>query len=105
MGWGSTPLLSAKELGLKVFMDAHGTVTAEEGDRYPLGPPKIMMRVREVVSQQSHKLQVPGSTPGLRNQCFIRLAQKQSIRLIIERQRSVTSTGYQFYVPVVYIWY
>jgi len=26
-------------LGLKVFMDAHSTVTAEEGDRYPLGPP------------------------------------------------------------------
>ena len=25
--------------GLKVFMDAHSTVTAEEGDRYPLGPP------------------------------------------------------------------
>jgi hypothetical protein len=28
-------------LGLKVFMDAHSTVTAEEGDRYPLGPPII----------------------------------------------------------------
>jgi hypothetical protein len=23
-----------------VFMDAHSTVTAEEGDRYPLKPPK-----------------------------------------------------------------
>ena len=31
-------------LGLKVFMDAHSTVTAEEGDRYPLGPPKFMPR-------------------------------------------------------------
>jgi hypothetical protein len=28
-----------RNLGLKVFMDAHSTVTAEEGDRYPLGPP------------------------------------------------------------------
>ena len=26
--------------GFKVFMDAHSTVTAEEGDRYPLKPPK-----------------------------------------------------------------
>jgi hypothetical protein len=25
--------------GLKVFMDAHNTVTVEEGDRYPLRPP------------------------------------------------------------------
>jgi hypothetical protein len=38
-GWiGSTPILSAK-FGFKVFMDAHGTVTAEEWDRYPLEPP------------------------------------------------------------------
>lgn len=29
----------AHQFGLKVFMDAHSTVTAEEGDRYPLGPP------------------------------------------------------------------
>jgi len=28
-------------LGLKVFMDAHNTVTVEEGDRYPLRPPVI----------------------------------------------------------------
>lgn len=26
-------------------MDAHGTVTAEEGDRYPLGPPKFCLCV------------------------------------------------------------
>ena len=26
--------------GFKVFMDAHSTVTAEEGDRYPLKPPR-----------------------------------------------------------------
>ena len=26
-------------VGLKVFMDAHDTVTVEEGDRYPLRPP------------------------------------------------------------------
>jgi hypothetical protein len=32
---------SAKFLGLKVFMDAHSTVTAEEGDRYPLRPPSL----------------------------------------------------------------
>lgn len=30
------------KLGFKVFMDARGTVTAEEGDRYPLKPPQIM---------------------------------------------------------------
>ena len=42
-------------------------VTHEEGDRYPLGPPELL-RVGEVVSRQSHKLQVPGSIPGLRNQ-------------------------------------
>ncbi len=29
------------DFGLKVFMDAHSTVTAEEGDRYPLGPPNM----------------------------------------------------------------
>ena len=28
-------------IGLKVFMDAHSTVTAEEGDRYPLRPPNL----------------------------------------------------------------
>ena len=29
------------KFGLKVFMDAYGTVTAEERDRYPLGPPNL----------------------------------------------------------------
>ena len=38
-GRGSIPRRSTKELGLKVFMDAHNTVTVEEGDRYPLRPP------------------------------------------------------------------
>ena len=28
-------------LGLKVFMDARSTVTAKEGDRYPLRPPSF----------------------------------------------------------------
>jgi hypothetical protein len=28
-------------IGFKVFMDARGTVTAEEGDRYPLKPPSL----------------------------------------------------------------
>ena len=27
--------------GLKVFMDARSTVTAKEGDRYPLRPPSF----------------------------------------------------------------
>lgn len=27
-------------------MDAHGTVTAEEGDRYPLGPPSYLSVVK-----------------------------------------------------------
>ena len=36
---GSSPS-SRTKLGLKVFMDAHSTVTAVEGDRYPLRPPK-----------------------------------------------------------------
>ena len=35
---GSNPL-SSTNFGLKVFMDAHDTVTVEEGDRYPLRPP------------------------------------------------------------------
>jgi hypothetical protein len=34
----------AKNLGLKVFMDARSTVTAKEGDRYPLRPPDWMCR-------------------------------------------------------------
>ena len=32
-------LHGAPSLGLKVFTDAHDTVTVEEGDRYPLRPP------------------------------------------------------------------
>jgi len=27
-----------------VFMDAHNTVTVEEGDRYPLRPPLILKK-------------------------------------------------------------
>ncbi len=38
---GSNPCLSTK-FGLKVFMDAHQPVTLKEGDRYPLGPPRII---------------------------------------------------------------
>ena len=33
---------NAANLGLKVFMDAHDTVTVEEGDRYPLRPPSFV---------------------------------------------------------------
>jgi hypothetical protein len=36
---GSSPS-SRTKYGLKVFMDAHKPVTLEEGDRYPLRPPK-----------------------------------------------------------------
>ncbi|CAB5218728.1 hypothetical protein UFOVP218_95 [uncultured Caudovirales phage] len=36
--WVRVPLAFPK-LGLKVFTDAHNTVTVEEGDRYPLRPP------------------------------------------------------------------
>ena len=38
-GFESLPMF--QDLGRKVFMDAHSTVTAEEGDRYPLRPPKF----------------------------------------------------------------
>ena len=31
---------NATYFGLKVFMDAHSTVTAVDGDRYPIRPPK-----------------------------------------------------------------
>jgi hypothetical protein len=37
---GSIPTTSTT-FGLKVFTDAHDTVTVEEGDRYPLGPPSF----------------------------------------------------------------
>jgi len=33
------------DLGLKVFIDAHDTVTVEEGERYPLGPPTYAGKV------------------------------------------------------------
>ena len=45
----SLNVFSYSELGSKVFMDAHSTVTAEEGDRYPLVPPsfvKVLARER-----------------------------------------------------------
>ena len=35
---GANPSLTA---GLKVFMDAHSTVTAVDGDRYPIRPPNL----------------------------------------------------------------
>ena len=40
LGAGVEPS-SLFQFGLKVFMDAHMPVTHEEGDRYPLGPPRI----------------------------------------------------------------
>ena len=45
-----------------MFTDAHDTVTVEEGDRYPLGPPSYR-GMEKVVSRKSHKLQIVGSTP------------------------------------------
>ena len=41
-GVGSNPTITTM-FGLKVFMDAHQPVTLKEGDRYPLGPPKIFL--------------------------------------------------------------
>jgi hypothetical protein len=38
------------DFGLKVFTDARMPVTHEEGDRYPLGPPKFCL-VSSVVEQ------------------------------------------------------
>ena len=37
--WDVGAVYTYKNLGLKVFMDAHQPVTLKEGDRYPLGPP------------------------------------------------------------------
>jgi hypothetical protein len=36
----------APKFSLKVFTDAHDTVTVEEGDRYPLGLPSYMSVVQ-----------------------------------------------------------
>ena len=36
---GFESLILHQVFGLEVFMDAHNTVTVEEGDRYPLRPP------------------------------------------------------------------
>lgn len=48
-------------LGLKVFMDARSTVTAKEGDRYSLRPPKFI--AGNQVIGQSHKLGPGCSSP------------------------------------------
>ena len=47
---GTSPEVGTK-FGLKVFMDAHSTVTAEEGDRYPLGPPNYR-KIESMVDKQ-----------------------------------------------------
>ena len=53
-------------VGLKVFTDAHDTVTVEEGDRYPLRPPSYVSVVL-TAARQSPKLlvgvQIPPGTP------------------------------------------
>ena len=46
--------------GLKVFMDARDTVTVEEGDRYPLGPPDYA-GIAQLVEQQTENLCVTSS--------------------------------------------
>jgi hypothetical protein len=60
-------------LGLKVFMDARSTVTAKEGDRYPLRPPKYLVYLTGValayathseLSSPQTPAWVEGSTPG-----------------------------------------
>ena len=38
---GTAKVRNATISGLKVFMDARSTVTAKEGDRYPLRPPSF----------------------------------------------------------------
>ena len=43
-------------------MDARDTVTVEEGDRYPLGPPSYG-DVAQLVEQQTENLCVTGSIP------------------------------------------
>jgi hypothetical protein len=40
----------ATNFGLKVFMDARMPVTHKEGDRYPLGPPRLFRCSTEVVA-------------------------------------------------------
>ena len=51
--------------GLKVFMDARMPVTHKEGDRYPLGPPYILIQFpsSSAVEQQTVNLLVRGSIP------------------------------------------
>ena len=55
-GFESLPMF--QDLGRKVFMDAHSTVTAEEGDRYPLGPPSICARLILRVGFEAKRRQV-----------------------------------------------
>ena len=52
----------ASKLGLEVFMDAHDTVTVEEGDRYPSGPPGIVSP-KCYGSTSDSKPEGRGSTP------------------------------------------
>ena len=40
-------------------------VTHEEGDRYPLGPPKLNADVAHQVEQQTENLCVAGSSPAV----------------------------------------
>ena len=49
--------------GLKVFMDAHQPVTLKEGDRYPLGPPRMFPSSSEVEQLAVNQL-VGGSIPS-----------------------------------------
>ena len=47
-----------KNLGAKVFMDAHEPVTLEEGDRYPLAPPSFV-RTLNGYRKMLSDLQIP----------------------------------------------
>ena len=53
------------KFGLKVFMDAYWLVTPEDGDRYPVGPPYIILfPVSSAAEQLTVNQLVPGSIPG-----------------------------------------
>ena len=57
---GFESLILHQVFGLEVFMDAHNTVTVEEGDRYPSRPPCLCpgnpRQVRNLGSTMSSQL-------------------------------------------------
>ena len=56
-----------KFLGLKVFMDAHDTVTVEEGDRYPYAVPSfaiVVLGEGNGLSIRTRWVRVPSMAPS-----------------------------------------